>query len=126
MSWRQPQPAWRMDETLRLNIDEQRRKRRYAAVEGLAAAACTTSRSRAGVASMLMTREVMLSDNSRMIPSPGCDPLCGRASEMQAGALVISHEIGLGLARLDKELAALGPRAFIIRTSVATARKDSH
>lgn len=125
MSWRQPQPAWRMDKTLRLNIDEQRRKRRYAAEEGLAAAACT-SRSRAGVASMLMTREVMLSDNSRMIPSPGCDPLCGRASEMQAGALVISHEIRLGLARLDKELAALGPRAFIIRTSVATARKDSH
>ena len=115
-----------MDKTLRLNIDEQRRKKRYAAEEGLAAAACTTSRSRAGVASMLMTREVMLSDNSRMIPSPGCDPLCGRASEMQAGALVISHEIGLGLARLDKELAALGPRTFIIRTSVATAWKDSH
>ena len=45
---------------------------------------------------------------------------------MQARAFIIRHKIGLGLARLEQELAALGPSAFIICTRVAAAGKDTH
>jgi hypothetical protein len=43
---------------------------------------------------------------------------------VQAGTFIIGHEIGLGLAWLQKELTALGPRAFIIYTSITSAWKD--
>ena len=45
---------------------------------------------------------------------------------MQARAFIIYHKIGLGLSWLHEELAAFLQRAFVIRLSVAAARKDAH
>jgi hypothetical protein len=55
-----------------------------------------------------------------------CNPLRSRTAEVQAGTIIVDHEIRLGLAWLDQKLAALSPRAFIICASIPTARKDPH
>ncbi len=71
-------------------------------------------------------KELERYNSASMMLSSRCNPLCGRAAKAQAGAFVISHEIGLGFAWLDEELAAPGPRAFIICMSIAIARKDAY